>query len=92
MNNNGTLDYDFNNQYSNDLISYMDIENHIILLSIFIMIFSILLVIEVNKSRNRILANFEREEYEYFFNNVKLAITSIFLDIVYMFTSTISIL
>ena len=62
----------------------MDLANRVILPSILIMIFSILLGKEVIKSRSRISANFEREENEYFYNNIRLAISSICLNIIYI--------
>jgi len=79
---NETLACTFNNQYSQDLISYMDLTNRNILPSMLIMIFSTLLGIEVIKSRERISANFQKEENEYFYNNISLAITSILLNII----------
>ena len=80
---NDTLVCSFNNnQYSKDLISYMDLTNRNILPSILIILFSTLLGIEVIKSRKRILANFQKEENEYFYNNISLAITSILLNII----------
>jgi hypothetical protein len=81
---NDTLVCQFANQYSQDLISYMDLANRVILPSILIMIFSILLGKEIIKSRSRISANFEREENEYFYNNIRLAISSICLNIIYI--------
>jgi hypothetical protein len=74
----------FNNQYSQDLISYMDLVNRVILPSFPIMIFSTLLGIEVIKSRSRISSNFQREENESFFNNIRLATTSLFFNIIYI--------
>ena len=73
---------DNNNQYSQDLISYIDLANRSILPSMLIIPFSTLLGIEVIKSRNRILANFQKEENEYFNNNIRLATTSILLNII----------
>ena len=61
----------------------MDLINRVILPSILIMIFSILLGIEVIKSRSRILGNFEKEENEFFFNNIRLAFSSMCLNIIY---------
>ena len=81
---NDTLACDFKNQYSQNLISYMDLVNRVVLQSILIMIFSILLGIEVIKSRSRILGNFEKEENEYFFNNIRLAFSLICLNIIYI--------
>ena len=81
---NNTLTCNFNNQYSTDLISYMDLANRVILPSILIMIFSLLLGIEVIKSRRRILSNFKQEENEYFFSNISKAISSIVLNIFYL--------
>jgi hypothetical protein len=78
----------FYNQFSQDLLSYMDLANRVILPSILILISSILLGIEVIKSKNRILTNFEKEENEYFFNNISLAITSICLNILYVLAQT----
>ena len=85
---NNSLNCDLNNQYSTELISYMDLGNRVILPSVLILISSILLGIEVIKSKNRILANFEKEENEYFFNNIRLAITSICLNIIYILAQT----
>jgi hypothetical protein len=85
---NETLECDFNDQYSQDLISYMDFANLIILPSILITIFSLLLGIEVIKSRSRLLNNFKREENKYFFNNIRLAITSICLNFIYILLVT----
>jgi hypothetical protein len=79
---NDTLVCSFNNQYSQDLISYIDLANRSILPSMLIIPFSTLLGIEVIKSRNRILANFQKEENEYFNNNIRLATTSILLNII----------
>jgi len=85
---NGTSECNFYDQFSTDLISYMDLGNRVILPSILILISSILLGIEVIKSKNRLLANFEKEENEYFFNNIRLAITSICLNIIYVLAQT----
>jgi len=81
---NNTLTCNFNNQYSADLISYMDLANRVILPSLLIMIFSLLLGIEVIKSRRRILSNFKQEENEYFFSNISKAISSIILNMIYL--------
>jgi hypothetical protein len=81
---NNSLICELNNQYSTKLISYMDLANRVFLPSFLIIIFSTLLGIEVIKSRSRILANFQREENEYFFKNISLAITSIIFNIIYM--------
>jgi hypothetical protein len=81
---NSSLVCELNNQYSTKLISYMDLANRVFLPSFLIIIFSTLLGIEVIKSRSRILANFQREENEYFFKNISLAITSIIFNIIYM--------
>ncbi len=78
----------FYNQFSQDLLSYMDLGNRVILPSILILISSFLLGIEVIKSKSRILANFEKEENEYFFNNIRLAVTSICLNIFYILAQT----
>jgi len=85
---NGTISCDFNNQYSADLISYMDFFNLIILPSFFIFSFSILLGIEVIRSRSRILGNFKKEENNYYFENISLAVSSIFLNIIYILLVT----
>jgi hypothetical protein len=85
---NGTSECIFYDQYSQDLISYMDLGNRVILPSILILISSFLLGIEVIKSKSRILANFEKEENEYFFNNIRLAVTSICLNIFYILAQT----
>ena len=61
----------------------MDLINRVILPSILIMIFSILLGIEVIKSRSRILGNFEKEGNEFVFNNIRLAFSSMCLNIIY---------
>jgi len=81
---NDTLTCMFNDQYSQDLISYMDLVNRVMLPSFPILIFSTLLGIEVIKSRSRISSNFQREENEYFFNNIRLATTSLFFNIIYI--------
>jgi hypothetical protein len=81
---NSTFSCNFNDQYSTELISYMDLANRVILPSILILTFSIFLSIEVIKSRSRILSNFLKEENEFFFKNISLAISSIILDIIYL--------
>ncbi len=65
---NDTLICLFNSQYSTELLSYMDLANHVILPSILILIFSTLLGIEVIKSRRRISSNFLKEDSFYFKN------------------------
>jgi hypothetical protein len=85
---NDTLICLFNSQYSTELLSYMDLANHVILPSILILIFSTLLGTEVIKSRSRILVNFLKEENEYFFENIRLAISSIILNIIYLLLET----
>jgi hypothetical protein len=81
---NETLKCNYTYEYSEDLITYMDLGNRVVLPSILIITFSILLGIEVIKSRNRILNNFLKEENEYFFKNISLAITSIWFNIIYI--------
>jgi hypothetical protein len=81
---NETLICTFKDQYSQQLIFYMDLANLLIFPSILILIFSILLGIEVIKSRSRILDNFLKEENEYFFNNLSATISSIVLNIIYL--------
>jgi hypothetical protein len=81
---NDTLTCNYAYEYSHDLITYMDLGNRVVLPSILIITFSILLGIEVIKSRNRILNNFLKEENEYFFKNISLAITSIWFNIIYI--------
>ena len=81
---NGTLDCFFTSQYSQELISYMDLANRVLLPAILIMIFSLLLGLEVIKSRKRILANFQREENIIFLENISLALTSICFNIIYI--------
>ena len=73
----------FKDQYSQQLISYMDLGNLLIFPSTLILIFSIILGIEVIKSRSRISDNFLKEENEYFFNNLSATISSIVLNIIY---------
>ena len=85
---NRTLDCFFTNQYSQELISYMDLANRVIMPAFLIMIFSILLGIEIIKSKSRILGNFAREENKIFFDNIRLAITSIILNIIYVVLQT----
>ena len=81
---NETLICTFKDQYSQQLIFYMDLANLLIFPSILILIFSILLGIEVIKSRNRILDNFLKEENECFFKNLSFTISSIVLNIIYL--------
>jgi len=81
---NSSFPCNLDGQYLKDLISYLDLANRVVLSSFLIIIFSTLLGIEVIKSRSRILANFQREENEYFFKNISLAITSICFNIVYV--------
>ena len=54
----------------------------------FIFSFSILLGIEVIRSRSRILGNFKKEENNYYFENISLAVSSIFLNIIYILLVT----
>jgi len=75
---------DFIDENSQKLISYMDFSNLIIMPSFLIISFSLLLGIEVIKSKSRILANFEREENKYYFKSIRLAISSICLNIIYV--------
>jgi hypothetical protein len=79
---------DFNSEYSQNLISFMDFVNLIIIPSFLIVLFSILLGIEVIKSKNRILSNFKTEENKFYFKNIRLAISSIFLNIIYVLLVT----
>jgi hypothetical protein len=81
---NETLSCDFIDENSQKLISYMDFANLIIMPSFLIISFSLLLGIEVIKSKSRILANFEREENKYYFKSIRLAISSICLNIIYV--------
>jgi hypothetical protein len=81
---NETLICTFNDQYSQQLLSYMDLANLLIFPSTLILIFSILLGIEVIKSRSRILDNFLKEENEFFFKNLSFTISSIVLNIIYL--------
>ncbi len=81
---NETLSCDFIDENSQKLISYMDFSNLIIMPSFLIISFSLLLGIEVIKSKSRILANFEREENKYYFKSIRLAISSICLNIIYV--------
>jgi hypothetical protein len=85
---NETLACSFKDQYAQDLISYMDLANLIIFPSTLIFIFSILLGIEVIKSRSRILDNFLKEENEFFFKNISLTISLIVINIVYLLLVT----
>ena len=85
---NDTFSCNFNDQYSTELISYMDLANRVILPSILILTFSILLSIQVIKSRSRILSNFLKEENEFFFKNISLTISSIILNIIYLLLET----
>jgi len=85
---NGTLDCFFTDKYSQELISYMDLANRVIMPAILVLMFSILLGIEIIKSKSRILGNFAREENKIFFNNIRLAITSIILNIIYVILQT----
>ena len=85
---NETLICTFNDQYSQILISYMDLANLLIFPSTLILIFSILLGIEVIKSRSRILDNFLKEENECFFKNLSATISSIVLNIIYLLLAT----
>ena len=88
LNNNTILICDFTSYFTQNLISYMDLANRVVLPSILILIFSILLGIEVIKSKKRILSNFQHEENVYYFNNISLAITSVFLNLIYIFLQT----
>jgi hypothetical protein len=88
LNNNTILICDFTSHFAQDLISYMDLANRVVLPSILILIFSILLGIEVIKSKKRILSNFQHEENVYYFNNISLAITSVFLNLIYILLLT----
>jgi hypothetical protein len=81
---NETLICTFNDQYSQQLLSYMDLANLLIFPSTLILIFSILLGIEVIKSRSRILDNFLKEENEFFFKNLSFTISSTVLNIIYL--------
>jgi len=81
---NKTVSCSFINEYSQELISYMDLIFRVIVPSIIIMIFSLLLGLEVIKSRKRILANFQREENIIFLENISLALTSICFNIIYI--------
>ncbi len=81
---NNTLTCDFNNQYSQHLISYMDLANRIILPTFLIMLFSTLLGTEVIKSKRRILSNFKKEENDFYFKEISIAITLILLNLVYL--------
>ena len=83
---NETLICIYEYQYSQQLISYMDLANLLIFPSTLILIFSILLGIEVIKSRRRILDNFLKEENEFFFKN--LSLSSIVLNIIYLLLVT----
>jgi len=85
---NETLICTFNDQYSQQLISCIDLANLLIFPSTLILIFSILLGVEVIKSRSRILDNFLKEENEFFFKNLSLTISSIVLNIIYLLLVT----
>lgn len=66
------------------LISYMDLANRVLMPFILIMIFSFFLTIEIFKSRRRILDNFHIEENRYYFNEIRLSITSLCLNMIYV--------
>jgi len=81
---NDTTICNYDSDYDQNLLSYMDLVNRVCLPSLIIMIFSFLLAIEVIKSKQRILANFKEEENRYYFKQIRLAISSIFLNITYI--------
>jgi len=85
---NGTLTCAFNSEYSQSLISYMDLTNLVIVPSFLIILFSILLGIEVIKLRCKVLDNFKSEENNLFLDNIRLAISSIFLNLIYILLVT----
>jgi hypothetical protein len=66
----------------------MNLANRLIFTSILKMTFSILLGTEVIKSHSRILGNFKTEENEYYFSNIRLAVSSICLNIIYILFQT----
>ena len=72
----------FMNEYTQNVVSNMDISIRGIIPISLTATFTTLLCIEIYKSRKRILVNFESEENKYHFKNINLAITSIFLNII----------
>jgi len=62
----------------------MDLANRIILPTFLIMLFSTLLGTEVIKSKRRILSNFKKEENDFYFKEISIAITLILLNLVYL--------
>lgn len=72
-----------NLDYQN-IVAYMDLVNRSLLPFILILIFSILLSIEIFQSRKRILNNFKIEENQHFFSEIRLAVTSVCLNVFFM--------
>jgi hypothetical protein len=74
----------FNDDFSQSLVSYMDLAIRVCLPAFLITAFSILLGIEIIKSQRRILANFQKEENQYYFNEIRMALSSIWMNIIYV--------
>jgi len=81
---NNTTVCNYNSVYDQNLISFMDLVNRVCLPTLLIMIFSVLLSIQVIKSKQRILSNFKHEENKFYFKQIRLAVSSIFLNITYV--------
>lgn len=68
---------------SQNVVAYMDLANRALLPFILILIFSVLLTIEIFKSRKRILEHFNVEDNRYYYNEIRLSITSLCLNFIY---------
>lgn len=76
----------FANDFSVNLISYMDLVLRVILPFVFMIISNLTLTFSLFKSRQRIVSNFLAEENQTFYKEIKLSISSISLNIIYIVT------
>ena len=82
------LDYSCNFQDQNAvlLISYMDLIIRVLVPFVLMLLMSVLLSYSLFSSRKRLVENFLAEENETFYKEIRLAASSICLNIVYIFT------
>lgn len=73
--------------HSDQIVFYMDITSRVILPSIFMIIFSILLIHTVFRSRLRFVRNYTKKENLTFKRDIRLAISSILINVIYVLLS-----
>lgn len=75
---------DFISQESQTILSMMDLVNLVIIPFILMVVFSFLLMSSIFRSRRRVMTNYTSGENKTFKRDIKLAITSISLNLIYL--------